>query len=108
MEEPETIKRYSLIQRYQLVGEFKNSGQTAAQFSREHGINLHTFKYWVYSEGWKYEDKRLEGFVELGRSEILTDSDKSILIKKAGVEVRVPAEISERNLVKILDAVATI
>lgn len=108
MEEPEPVKLFSLIQRYQLVGEFKNSGQTAAQFSREHGINLHTFKYWVYSEGWKYENKNLEGFVGPGKSEILTDSDKSILIKKSGVKIRVTAEISECNLVKILDAVALI
>ncbi len=64
MEEPEPVKLFSLIQRYQLVGEFKNSGQTAAQFSREHGINLHTFKYWVYSEGWKYENKILKDLLD--------------------------------------------
>ena len=62
----------------------------------------------MYSEGWKYSDEQMAGFVELGETEIKTDLDKSVTIKKAGIEIKVPAEITERNLVKILDAVAMI
>ena len=62
----------------------------------------------MYTEGWKYSDEQMASFVELGETEIQTDLDKSVTIKKAGIEIKVPAEIAERNLVKILDAVAMI
>lgn len=99
---------YSKVQKYKFVQQYRNSNMTASQFCKENGLNLHTFKYWAYSEGWKYEPQQMQEFIELGKSEIETDGDKTLVIRKAEIEIRVPAEIAERNLIKILDAVAAI
>ena len=104
----EKIAYYSKLQKYNFIKKYKDSNLTASAFCRENGLNVGTFKYWMYTEGWKYSDEQMAGFVELGQTEIKTDLDKSVTIKKAGIEIKVPAEIAERNLVKILDAVAMI
>lgn len=99
---------YSKLQKYNFIKKYKDSKMSASAFCRENGLNVNTFKYWIYSESWKFSDELMSGFVELGETEIKTDLDKSVTIKKAGIEIKVPAEIAERNLVKILDAVAMI
>lgn len=50
---------YSKLQKYNFIKKYKDSNQTASAFCRENGLNVGTFKYWMYSEGWKYSDEQM-------------------------------------------------
>ena len=46
--EPPLRRRYSLVERQTWVARYRKSPLTQADFARRHGLNLGTFRQWLY------------------------------------------------------------
>lgn len=83
-----------------LIDEFENSGKSYATFSREKGINPRTFTTWVYKRRKEKDEKPEVCFVKINTS--ILKKDSKIKIKKAELEIEIPAEIDEKHLKNII------
>lgn len=83
---------------YTLVNEWKNSNQSQKEFSRQHQINLHTFRYWAG----KYNNQQQnspEGFISFDQG---ASGDDICVRYPNGVELYVPVYIPCATLQKII------
>jgi len=75
-----------------LVKHWEASGQSQKDFAREHNLNLHTFKYWVYKFRRKHDEPA--GFIRLDHF-----ATKEICLRYPnGVELLVPAQTPASTL----------
>ena len=83
---------------YSLVNQWKNSSQSQKEFSRQHQINLHTFRYWAG----KYHNQQQsvsDGFIQLDQ----VPSSGDICVRYPnGVELYVPMHIPYTTLQKLV------
>ena len=90
----------------ELLERYERSGKTHAQFAGENGLNAGTFKKWVYERRHQEKTSREVKFVEIKTT--AESAAKEIRIRKAGMEVEVPAgldPVQMRNILTVLAAI---
>lgn len=75
-----------------LVKHWEASGQSQKDFAREHNLNLHTFKYWIYK--FRHLENTPEGFMRLDG----IPASEICLRYPNGVELLVPAQTPASTL----------
>lgn len=88
---------YSKTQKVQLIEEYRGSGKTIREFTAEKGIMESTFSKWLYRA--KADDDC--SLVEVKLEAEIPD-EKSITVKKSGLEIIIPLSLSEEEIKKIL------
>lgn len=83
-----------------LIEEFEISKKSYATFSKEKGINPHTFTTWVHKWRKVKEEKTEVSFVKINTS--ILKNEAKIKIKKADIEIEVPTDIDETQLKNII------
>ncbi len=80
-----------------LVSEYRTSGKTQSVFAREHEINVHTFKYWLYKSRQKEDDNN--SFIRLDPM----PGHQICLRYPNGIEMLVPAQIPFATLRQLIN-----
>lgn len=83
-----------------LIEDFEISRKSYAAFSKEKGINPHTFTTWVYKWRKAKEEKTEVSFVKINTS--ILKKEAKIKIKKADIKIEVPTDIDEKQLKNII------
>lgn len=103
--------RYTRIQKRDIVREFQNSGMSLKEFSDERSVNYYTLRNWC-CEYDHYNSNSQAGFVELKTTSMFKQesitSSRMIIIKKLGIEVRVPCDLEFIQMKKVLEVLAAL
>ncbi len=78
------------------VNRWEASGQSQKKFAREHNLNLHTFKYWIYK--FRGDNQSPEGFIRLGD----IPAHEISLRYPNGVELMVPTSTPAAVLIDLI------
>ncbi len=90
----------------ELLERYERSGKTHAEFAAENGLNAGTFKKWVYERKRKKKTSREVKFVEIKTTAV--NAAKEIRVRKAGMEVMIPAGLVPVQMQNILSVLAAI
>ena len=101
-------------ERIELLQSYYHSGMTKESFAINHGINVRTFDRWFTesNKGLLNEPEESNNFVELKTSLIqenrikTTTLVRNIVVNKAGMEIKLPIDLDEENMKKILGVLA--
>lgn len=83
---------------YTLVSQWKNSNQSQKEFSRQHQINLHTFRYWAV----KYNNEQQNAPDEFISLDQVPSSGDICVRYPNGVELYVPMHTPYTTLLKLV------
>ena len=109
-----TKKYTNRQQRAEILQSYYNSGMTRESFAVNHGINVRTFDRWFTesNKGLLNIAEDSGSFVEVKTPLIQEPTIKSnskesnIVVSKAGMEIRLPIDLDEENMKKILGVLA--
>ena len=93
-----------------LIAAFKQSGLTTTAFAKKHGLNLGTFRKWLYKKPAKEvpaEDNYCLVEIETAKVRQCRDS-QNIRILKDGMDILLPVNLEFPVLEKILGALKAI
>jgi hypothetical protein len=80
----------------ELVAEWRSSGMSQKAFAKEHKLNLHTFKYWLYK--FRQQNDGSGNFIRLDHI-----TAKEICLRYPnGVELLVPAQTPASTLRELI------
>lgn len=80
----------------ELVDQWQSSGQSQKEFARDHKLNLHTFKYWIYK--FHHKEQTPDGFIRLDE----IPASEFCLRYPNGVELMVPTSTPAKVLIDLI------